>query len=122
KNILDCNLSLAASMDLETDQSGLWDCRIGFGIVHGLMSVDEELDSAVFCMDLIVVPVILPYPTQHLRRIGCDQRFVSPRLVVETGPVSFAPVGLIAGHLIVRVDQPLGMKLDSRVDKALFSG
>src|SRR5690606_3240860 len=77
KNIFYCYLSLAASMDLKTNQSELRNGGIRFPVVDRLMAVDEESNSTVFCMDLVVVPIILLDPLEYLSGIRSYQRFVS---------------------------------------------
>lgn len=45
-------------MDLQSNTAGWLDGAINFQVVHGLDSIDPQLDSRTFADDSIIVPVL----------------------------------------------------------------
>src|SRR5436190_11230351 len=48
----------AAAVDLQSDDAGLLDRRVGLGVVHGLLAVDPELNMPPLAANAILVPIV----------------------------------------------------------------
>lgn len=60
----------------QTDDSQLGDGFIGFGVIHGLVAVDRQLDSAPPAANYVLGPVMLAKNVGSLA-LGYHRRFVS---------------------------------------------
>ena len=56
-------LARSAAVNLQADEAGLFDLRVGLGVIDGLIAVDPELNPFAFAADDVFVPVV---PLQHL--------------------------------------------------------
>jgi hypothetical protein len=59
RDVLVMRLSFPAAMHLQTNQSKLWDGILRLGVVHGLGSIDEKLDTLAFRANFVIVPIAL---------------------------------------------------------------
>ena len=90
-----------ATVDLNGNQSGLFDLLIVFCVVDSLKVVDPQLDVATFTQNSVRIPVI---SFQHFREflfIGRQQNLVAARFVIQRAPIVLAEIRLITNHLMM---------------------
>ena len=118
RNIFILHERLASAMDLESDESALWDRRIAFRVIYCLRSINVKSYAFSFGPDLVVVPLIALKDIYDGGGVGCCQCFIAPRFVVETAPIAIAEISLITRHFVGRILQSFAAKLDPGVDKS----
>src|SRR6266550_8690570 len=115
-DVLVPRLAWRAGVDLRTDDAGSLDVRILFDVVHGLDTVEPELDVLSLGADHVVVPVAVFDQTFHLGLIRTDQHFVPAGFVVQRAPPADSDIGLVPRDFVV-VGYAFRSELDSGVGR-----
>ena len=102
-------------MNLDGDDAGFIDARIGLGVVDGLNAVDPLCDLLAVSFDFVFVPVVTLQDFVDLSDIRLGEDFVAARLIIEaTPPFGIAHVGLVTADFVV-IWNSFGAKLNAGV-------
>ena len=118
-DVAEGDLRLAVPVDLQGDDAGSVDGRIGFEPQGRPLAVEGDRDLIADSGDLVMVPVAGLFESGDEVRIRHGEHAVAPRLIVEATGVARADVGLEAGHFIGRIRDAAAAELDATVDESL---
>ena len=107
-------------MDLNGDDAGGIDGRVGLGVVHCLHAIEPDLNARSFGSDAVVVPFSDRFTRlfQHFLRGSLDD-FAAADGVVERSVVTCAEVSLKTGDLMRRWRNTFRAELHAAIHEAL---